>query len=225
MAESSFDLFCPQCNVVVEAYVIAEGRSALPGKAADQTDAPQAEYPGDRYSVCLCRRCSQAFFLRQSPCAVPGELKEGTIAAVLYPSESTLSTEALPEAVKTAYDQAARSFRAALFEACVLMSRKCLEAVCNIFDAEARDLSTRLSILHEAGHIDSRLLNWAYQIPLIGDDAAYDIDSEVTREDARDVFEFTEAILIYIFSIMKRFESLKVRRPKSHPPAETDRKA
>ena len=29
MAESSFDVFCPECNMLVEAKVVAEGQSSL----------------------------------------------------------------------------------------------------------------------------------------------------------------------------------------------------
>jgi hypothetical protein len=215
MAESSFDVFCPQCNILVEAKVIAEGHGGFRSNAVNPIDEVDAEYHGDHYSVCLCRRCNQPFLVRQSLYGIPGEFETVTEEAVLYPSESKLLPEALPESVKTAYDQAARSLHASLFEPCVLMSRKCLEAVCKILNANGRDLSTRLAKLHEAGHIDSRLLNWAHQVRLIGNEAAHDIDAPVTKEDARDVFDFTEAILIYVFSLTKRFESLQARRSKA----------
>lgn len=215
MANSSFDVFCPQCNILVEAKVIAEGHGGFRSNAVSSIDEVDTEYHGDHYSVCLCHRCNQPFLVRQSLYGVPGEVEAVTEEAVLYPGESKLLPEALPENVKTAYDQAARSLHASLFEPCVLMSRKCLEAVCKILKANGQDLSKRLAKLHEAGHIDSRLLKWAHQVRLIGNEAAHDIDTPVTKEDARDVFDFTEAILIYVFSLTKRFESLQARRSKT----------
>jgi len=215
MKESSFDLFCPQCNILVETRAIAEGRRGYQSKAINPIDVVDAEYHDDYYSVCLCRRCNQPFLVRQSLYGIPGEFETVTEETVLYPSESKLLAEGLPENIKTAYDQAARALHASLFEPCVLMSRKCLEAICKIFNAKGQNLNERLSMLHEAGHIDSRLLNWAHQIRLIGNEAAHDIDTVVTKEDARDVFDFTEAILIYVFSLTKRFESLKARRSKN----------
>ncbi len=95
------------------------------------------------------------------------------------------------------------------------MCRKCLEAVCKSFNAQGRDLSKRLIKLSEDGHIDSRLLNWAHEIRLVGNEAAHDIEAPVTKEDARDILDFTEAILIYLFSLTKRFDSLRARRNKS----------
>lgn len=83
------------------------------------------------------------------------------------------------------------------------------------FDAQGRDLNKRLVILSDAGHIDSRLLKWAHEIRLVGNEAAHEIEAPVTKEDARDILDFTEAILIYIFSLTKRFDSLRARRNKS----------
>ena len=215
MVKASFDVFCPECNMLVEAKVIAEGKGGFRSDAASPIDETITEYHGERYSVCVCRRCQHPFLVRESLYTVVGEFESVTDEQVLYPSESKLLPGALPESVKTAYDQAARSLRASLFEPCVLMSRKCLEAVCKILNANGCDLNKRLASLHEAGDIDSRLLDWAHQVRLIGNEAAHDIDAPVTKEDARDVLDFTEAILIYVFSLTKRFESLQARRSKT----------
>lgn len=213
MAESSFDIFCPECNMLVEAKAIADGHSRPdhenPLALVDDADRP---YRCDHYSVCLCPRCEQPFFVKQSLYGVVGEFETVTELTVLYPGESKLLAEALPDSVKTAYDQAARCLSASLFEPCVLMSRKCLEAVCKVLNAKGRNLYAMLMSLHEAEQIDSRLLNWAHQVRAIGNEAAHDVDVPVTKEDARDAFEFTEAILIYIFSLTKRFESMQERR-------------
>lgn len=215
MEKASFDVFCPECNILVEAKVIANGHGGFRSNALNSIDEIDSEYHGDNYFVCLCQRCSQPFLVRQSLYGIPGEFETITEESVLYPSESKLLPDALPAAIKTAYDQALRSLNASLFEPCVLMCRKCLEGVCKILKANGRDLNVRLSKLSEAGHIDSRLLSWAHQIRLIGNEAAHDIDTPVTKQDARDILEFTEAILIYVFSLTKRFESMQARRTKS----------
>ena len=215
MGESSFDVFCPQCNILVDAKVIAEGFGGFRSNAINPIDEVDAEYHGDHYFVCLCSRCSQPFLIRQSLYGIPGEFESITDESILYPTESKLIQEALPKSVKTAYDQATRSLRASLFEPCVLMCGKCLEAVCKTLGAQGRDLSKRLVRLSELGHIDSRLLNWAHEIRLVRNEAAHETEVSVNKEDARDILDFTEAILIYVFSLTKRFDSLKARRTKS----------
>ena len=211
MPESCFDVFCPECNMLVEAKAVAEGH----GSIAEPNDIDLLVH-WDHYSVCLCPRCEQPFFVKQ---LLYGNAEFGSVTdqMVLYPSDPKLLSDALPDSVKTAYDQAARCLSASLFEPCVLMSRKCLEAVCKTLDANGRNLNARLANLHEAEHIDSRLLDWAHQVRVIGNEAAHELDAPVTKEDARDAFEFTEAILIYVFSLTKRFEALRKRRAAAGP--------
>ena len=216
MPESSFDVFCPKCNMLVEAKAVTEGHGSL--AEPNDLDLP---IHWDHYSVCLCPRCEQPFFVKQLLYG-NAEFASVTDQMVLYPGESKLLPEALPDSVKIAYDQAQKCLNASLFEPCVLMSRKCLEAVCKVLNAKGRNLNALLANLHEAEHIDSRLLKWAHHVRAIGNEAAHDINVPVTKEDARDVFEFTEAILIYVFSLTKRFESLQARRSKPGvPPVET----
>jgi len=212
MRKSNFDVFCPVCNVLVEARAIAGGNGGYRSDAINPLDGADAEYYGEHYSVCLCPRCSKPFLIRQSLYGIPGEFETITEETLLYPTESKLLPEALPDSVKTAYDQAVKSLNASLFEPCVLMCRKCLEAVCKTLGVQGRGLNKLLSRLSETGQIDSRLLNWAHEIRLVGNEAAHDIETPVTKENARDVLDFTEAILIYIFSLTKRFESFRARR-------------
>ena len=186
----------------------------MAANSIDPIDVVDAEYYGMHYSVCLCRRCSQPFLVRESYYGIPGEFETITEMTILYPVESKLPLESLPDTVKMAYDQALKSFRASLFEPCVLMCRKCLEAVCKTFGVKGRNLSERLTALSEANYIDDRLLNWAHAIRLLGNEAAHEIEVPVSKEDARDIIEFTEAILIYVFSLTKRFESFEARKLK-----------
>lgn len=208
-------LFCPQCNVQIEASIIASSDCSFESTAHNPIDESDAPYNSDQYLVCQCRQCDQPFFLRRSYYGVPGEFETLTKETLLYPSESKLLPEELPNGIKSAYEQAARSFDVALYEPCALMSRKCLESVCKHLDAKGRNLSVKLTALRDSGHIDQRLLDWANHVRVIGNVAAHD-DSPVTKEDARDVFDFTEAILIYAFSLTQRFQRLQARRSNSN---------
>lgn len=92
------------------------------------------------------------------------------------------------------------------------MCRKCLEITCKSFGIGERNIYGSLQKLHKEGHIDSRLLGLAHEIRLIGNEAAHGSDDNITKEDARDVLDFTEAILIYLYSLGKKLKLLKGRR-------------
>ena len=202
----------------MEAKVIADGFGGHRSETLNPLEEADAAYHVNHYAVCLCRRCGQPFLVHQSIYGLPAEFETITDEAVLYPSESKLLPDALPAPVKTAYDQASQCLHASLFEPCVLMSRKCLEAVCRMLKVKGRNLHSCLVNLHKDGHVDSRIIKWAHQIRLVGNEAAHDMDALVTREDARDVLDFTEAILIYVFSLTRRFESFLARRSGTSGP-------
>lgn len=214
MPKTEFDVFCPGCNILIAAKVVAEGNGGFRSDAISPDDI-DTEYHGEHYYACLCGRCSQPFLIRESLFGIPAEFETVTDQKILYPSETKLPLDGIPSTIQSAYDQAARSFSASLFEPCVLMCRKCLEATCKVFGAKGRDLASKLQRLSDTGHIDSRLLNWAHEIRLIGNEAAHDPDITVGNRDARDILDLTEAILIYVFSLTSRFDAFRARRSES----------
>ena len=88
MTDETFDVFCPECNIQVEARVICNGSSGFSSDALNPMDEVDAEYYGDTYSVALCRRCNSPFLIKQSLYGVPGEFETITSEAVLFPQVS-----------------------------------------------------------------------------------------------------------------------------------------
>jgi hypothetical protein len=214
MSKTEFDVYCPDCNMLVAAKVVAEGNGGFRSDAISPLDEIDTEYHGELYYVCLCRRCSQPFLIRQSLFGVSAEFETVTDEQILYPNPKKLPIQGVPNAIRSAYDQAIRSF-SLLFEPCILMCRKCIEGICRKLGVNGRNLNAKIQSLFDAGHIDTRLLDWAHQIRLAGNEAAHDDDSKLTKRDARDVLDFTEAILIYVFSLTSRFEAFRARRARS----------
>ena len=124
--------------------------------------------------------------------------------------------EGIPPIVGRAYSNAVRSFDVGLYEPCVIMSRKCIEAVCKELGATKGNLKQRLSALGDDGKIDQNLLAWADQLRLIGNDAAHDLEIVIEQIDARDALDFVEAILMYVFTLNRRFEEFLERRKNLH---------
>ena len=212
MTEHSFDLFCPKCNILVSAQVIGEANAAFHSEAIGAADYEDAPYTSDHYSIAICGRCDQPFLVHQRLSGVPAEFETVIEQNLLYPSDSHLPLEHVPAPVSRAYEQATRSFSTGLYEPCTLMCRKTLDAAATSLGASGGSLNTKLKTLHESGQIDQRLLDWAHAVRLLGNEAAHDPDAEVSKEDARDVLDFTEAILIYVFILNRRLERLRARR-------------
>jgi len=214
MAEdSSFDVFCPECNIQVEARVIASGHGGFKSKALNPEDEVDAEYHGNAFHIALCRRCESPFLVKKSLYGVPGEFETVTNESVLYPSTTRLAFgDAVPETVRRAYEQALRCYSSSSFDACALMCRRSLEALCKYFLLDRGPLQAKLEILSGQQIIDSRLVEWAHGIRVVGNEAAHDTDTELSKEDARDALDFAEALLTYVFVLNARFEAFSARR-------------
>ncbi len=78
--------------------------------------------------------------------------------------------------------------------------------------ANGRDLARCLADLKDNGHIDTRLPNWAHGVPPVGNAAAHNAETAVSPEDPRDIPDFTEALLMYVFTLDARFRSFEARR-------------
>ena len=65
------------------------------------------------------------------------------------------------------------------------------------------------------GKIDERLYDWADMLRLVGNEAAHDIHVEVSKDDAGDILDFTNAIVDYIFSFNDKFLEFKNRRQQN----------
>jgi AbiV family abortive infection protein len=78
------------------------------------------------------------------------------------------------------------------------MCRKTLEAICAEHAIRARNLAGALTEMKERGLIEGRLFEWADTLRIAGNQAAHNVAANVTGEDARDLLEFTEALLEYV---------------------------
>ncbi len=159
-----------------------------------------------------CPRCGAVFLCESLFYEIPGEVSAPQGERILYPTSRELSAGDVPPTAGRAYANAARAFRVGLYEPCLIMCRKCLEATCHELGAIKGNLRNRLVMLQEQGKIDQRLLAWADQLRLLGNDAAHDLNVIIDKTDAKDALDFVEAILMYTFSLTRRFEEFRRRR-------------
>ena len=214
MVEESFDLFCPTCNIQTEAKVIAHGQGVYQSSAPGSIEEVDAEFRSEILYIALCRRCNSPFLVKQSIFRVPAEFETVSSQEVLYPLSTRLPLDGVPEPVMRAYEQAIRCFTASSFDACALMCRRCLEALCKAHGISTGSLQSKLEELANQHIIDTRLVEWAHGIRIVGNEAAHDTDAELNKDDARDSLDFTEAILMYIFALSNRFVAFSARRKK-----------
>jgi hypothetical protein len=133
----------------------------------------------------------------------------------LYPPmERDLDPSTVPQPICRAFTEARTCFRAKAFIATAIMCRKILEGICSAHGLKPRRLVDELKELKEKGIIESRLFEWAEALRTMGNEAAHGVEFVVSRADAIDTLQFTEALIEYVFTYRDRFEDFKKRRAK-----------
>jgi hypothetical protein len=194
--EAMMILECKYCEAVVNAIEI------------DSYEMDPDDEPGPiRFTFCRCPKCSSALLASQT------DLGEGFDEPYrMYPPQEGRLNWSIPRPIRAAYQEAHSCLKAKAHTAAAIMCRKTLEGICAEHGTTERTLVKSLERLKEAGVIETRLFEWAEALRLYGNEAAHDVAIVVSPEDAKDLVEFTAALLEYLFTFRNKFEQFKERR-------------
>lgn len=130
----------------------------------------------------------------------------------LYPPRDDLVSFDFPRDVRKSHAEALACFRCKAYVATAIMCRRTLEAACKEQGVKKRTLDKSLAELRTMGIIEARMFEWADELRVARNAAAHDVGSKVSREDARDLLDFTLALLEYVWTFRTKFQAFKSRR-------------
>ncbi|MFB7663975.1 DUF4145 domain-containing protein [Kitasatospora sp. NPDC056138] len=134
--------------------------------------------------------------------------------AVVWPKKVRSTTYPIPEALWREQDEAKRCFSAKAYTAAAVMVRRTLEGVCVEQGVRSgRDtLVTMLRKLKDQDKIDDRLLEWAQELRMLGNEGAHYTGRAVDPEDVADGLALADALLDYLYVYSAQFEKFQERR-------------
>ena len=152
-------------------------------------------------------------FLKCPNCELP-LLTEDDLWGVtrIYPPYDQRVNPNLPLPLQNSYEEALACFKSKAYTATAIMCRKTLEGICTEHGVKGHNLVSALKEMKDKGFIENRLFEWADELRISGNKAAHDIKVSISVEDARDILEFTNALLEYVFTFRDKFEEFKKRR-------------
>jgi len=170
--------------------------------------------PPSLFTLLRCTNCGSPLLVRQTNI---GDMAAGDIwdtPQLVFPTADLRVNPNAPRDIQLAFDEACSCYRANAFTASAIMCRKTLEGVCSAHSISERNLAKSLKKMHEQQLIDDRLFEWSDLMRTAGNEAAHGVGLSVSQPDAKDILEFTNAIMDYLFSFRVRFEEFKLRRQK-----------
>lgn len=186
--------------------------SHVEGKTISSYSYDTGQSPPGIYTFLRCPKCSDPILVVQE--RFGDELDD---PFRIYPAQEDRISHSIPEPIRNAYGEAWRCYKSKAHTAAAIMCRKTLEAICAEHEAKGKTLVASLKDLKDKGVIENRLFEWADALRISGNEAAHDVNVTVSREDARDLMEFTKALLEYVFTFRDKFEEFKKRREKPRP--------
>ncbi len=194
---------CQQCEAFVEAQALSVYEYL-------RTETK----PSGRYLFLKCLKCESPILVSQDNI---GNMADGDIwdtPVRIHPSQEIRVNPDAPKSIRVAYLEAINCFKARAYTASAIMCRKTLEGVCEAHGIQERTLVKSLEKMKNDGVIDGRLYEWSDELRLAGNEAAHDVNVTISAEDSKDMIEFTNAILDYLFSFRDKFERFKNRRQR-----------
>lgn len=186
---------CKECEALVDAKVLKDYEGYDPEAG-----------PPYKYSFLKCPNCESPFLVVQEAF----ENGWGDPYRV-YPPQERINPF-YPDPIKKAYSEANACFEAKAYTAAAIMCRKTLEGMCVEHKIKGRNLAASLEEMKNQGIIESRLFEWADMLRISGNEAVHDLTVAVPADDARDILEFTNALLEYVFTFKDKYEQYRKRQ-------------
>ena len=118
----------------------------------------------------------------------------------------------IPEIAKISLVEAKLCFRAKAFNACAVMCGRTIEGVCKHHYASIKTLASGLKKLKDNGVIDNRIYEWGEALRKHRNLGAHATTERVSREDAKDLLDFSVAICDYVFVLNEKFQRFQERQ-------------
>ena len=194
--------YCVSCNVRVEAELCGQY----------STENKYDNLYVEKFMLLKCNNCQQPILTKSELVYEIDGFDWGTPLRI-FPVSQFHINEALPEKLKNALTESINCYEASLFTPTVIMCRRTMDGLCRLMGIKKGVfLGTALKQLKKEEKINDQLYEWASLLKNMGNDAAHDFDVTFTKQDAKDILDFTIAILDFTYSFKQKFNDFSERQ-------------
>jgi len=197
---------CPYCESKVDGIVKGEHQSYDPN-----------EDPFPFKAVLLqCPVCNNPILGGADLIQVDYDRHEWSDLNRLWPKQESHIDWNIPEIARNSLIEAKLCYKVRAYSASVVMSGRTLEGVCKHHGTLTKTLAKGLEELKNMGVIDERLYQWGDELRKHRNIGAHATDEKISKEDARDLLDFVNAICEYVFVLNEKFNQFMARKaPKT----------
>ena len=201
--------YCSVCNSIVETEIIFDYPLNV-----DCQDELFCE--GTIIKLAKCLNCKNPILLAEDFTEIEGNHYTQNIIQ-LFPDKESDFVKNTPKTIIKPYREAKKCYKANAYEACVIMCRKGIEAICHEKGEVKGNLINKLKKLKEIGILEETFYKWANELREIGNIGAHSHDTEISKQDSIDTLEFFEALILYLYHLVDKYDRLIERKNKARP--------
>lgn len=204
-------------EIIVCPYCDTKGKFKL-GKEQHR-DEGSGRFSSATWLFLNCQVCNNVVFVIYGMSSSENYgLGSNTFDYVQFPRQSGQITghESWPANSSRYLVQAKQALKSQSWDAAAVMARSALQVVLREKGAAGKSLAAETNDLVQKGLLVASMAEWAKEIREGGNEAAHPShdSSGVTEEDARQIVEFTEYLLHYLYVIPSQIESRRQRLKK-----------
>jgi len=132
----------------------------------------------------------------------------------VWPKQESHVDREIPDIARNSLVEAKLCFKAKAFSACAVMCGRAIEGICVHYQTKNKSLAKGLEELREKRLIDDKLFEWGEALRMHRNIGAHATATKISKDDARDLLDFTQAICEYIFVLTEKFNKFKERAAK-----------
>lgn len=185
---------CPHCETKVD------------GKEKGRVEGYDKDYPVPHAMILIeCPVC-------QNPLLGSSELIQTGLETwgwdPLYrewPKQDSAIDTDIPEIARNSLIEANICFKAGAYSACAVMCGRTIEGVCIHHNPKNKTLASGLKNLKTDEIIDKRIYEWGEELRKHRNIGAHATAEKISKEDAKDLLDFSSAICEYVFVLNAKF--------------------
>lgn len=194
---------CPQCE------------SKVDGVEKGEVDDNDQDYPFPCKRVLVqCPVCKSALLGFTELIQVGHEEWEWDSLHRLWPPQESSINREIPEIARVSLEEARLCFKAKAYSACAVMCGRTIEGLCIHHKTKNKTLAAGLKELREEKIIDSRLFEWGEALRKHRNIGAHASAEKISKEDAKDLLDFSSAMCEYVFVLNAKFNRFIERSAK-----------
>ncbi|MDD5529162.1 MAG: DUF4145 domain-containing protein [bacterium] len=203
MKESQVIIECSYCKAKVAGTILGKHESK-----GSIDDLP--------FKVVLleCPVCKNALVSGQTLYEVATDKSEWGKPTRLWPSPEKHISGNIPVLVRNSLEEAEKCYSCGAYDACAVMCGRALESICSVQGIKNKILAGGLKELLDKQVIDKRIYEWGQELRTHRNIGAHATDEHISKEDAKDLLDFVNAICDYIFVLTNKFKKFMERKEK-----------